>query len=304
MRGDARINGMTTSPRLARAMWTLFEPIHAISYFSPEPRAAFEAAGLRGYWRGYFAGRSAPLGAVGAGPVIALFSGFAPSFVRRALPAVWSMATPDAALAARASGAAAVLRRLVPDVSQVEAAADSLERLIGSLEFPGRALGAANADLPRPGDAYERLWQSATTLREHRGDTHVAALVASGLAGIDALVLRCGLDLPREIVQPARGWTDDEWAVAAERLTAQGLLDADGTTTEAGRVHIANVEQITDGAASATWHSLSEITLAAKALSPIARACAAELPARTPIGTVRVWDAESDPDAALITEPS
>ncbi len=295
---------MTTSPRLARAMWTLFEPIHAVSYFSPEPRAAFEGAGLRGYWRGYFAGRSAPLGAVGAGPVIALFNGFAPSFVRRALPAIWSMATPGAALEARAAGAAAVLRRLVPDVSQVEAAADGLERLTGSLEFPGRALGAANADLPRPDDAYARLWQAATTLREHRGDTHVAALVASGLAGIDAVVLRCGIDLPREMVQPARGWTDDEWAAAAERLTAQGLLDAGGATTEAGRVRIADVEQITDRVASATWHSLSDITLAAKALSPIARACAAELPARTPIGTFRVWDAESDPDAALITEPS
>ena len=43
-------------------MWTLFEPVHAVTYFAPEARSAFEAAGLRGFWRGYFAGRAAPLG--------------------------------------------------------------------------------------------------------------------------------------------------------------------------------------------------------------------------------------------------
>jgi len=43
----------------ARSMWTLFEPIHAVSYFAPEARSAYERAGLRGFWRGYFAGRAA-----------------------------------------------------------------------------------------------------------------------------------------------------------------------------------------------------------------------------------------------------
>ena len=43
-------------------MWTLFEPVHAVTCFAPEARSAFEAAGLRGFWRGYFAGRAAPLG--------------------------------------------------------------------------------------------------------------------------------------------------------------------------------------------------------------------------------------------------
>ena len=62
----------------ARHLWTLFEPLHAVTYFAPEARAAFENAGLRGFWRGYFAGRAAPLGAVSAAPVVALFFSFAP----------------------------------------------------------------------------------------------------------------------------------------------------------------------------------------------------------------------------------
>ncbi len=80
-------------------MWTLFEPVHALTYFAPEARSAFEQAGLRGFWRGYFAGRAAPLGPVTAAPVVASFYNFAPSMVARALPAAWDMISPAEALA-------------------------------------------------------------------------------------------------------------------------------------------------------------------------------------------------------------
>ena len=72
---------MADTMSAARAMWTMFEPVHDVSYFAPEALREFTEAGLRGYWRGYFAGRAAPLGAVGAGPVIALFSGFRPGAI-------------------------------------------------------------------------------------------------------------------------------------------------------------------------------------------------------------------------------
>jgi hypothetical protein len=57
----------------ARAMWTMFEPVHDVTYFAPEALRAFTDAGLRGYWRGYFAGRAAPLGGTReAGPIVVL----------------------------------------------------------------------------------------------------------------------------------------------------------------------------------------------------------------------------------------
>ena len=71
----------------ARHLWSLFEPVHAVVYFAPEAREHFERAGLRGFWRGYFAGRAAPLGPVEAAPVTALFFSFAPALTTRALPA-------------------------------------------------------------------------------------------------------------------------------------------------------------------------------------------------------------------------
>ena len=55
-------DAVTGASRTARQLWTLFEPVHAVTYFSAEARSAFEGAGLRGFWRGYFAGRAAPLG--------------------------------------------------------------------------------------------------------------------------------------------------------------------------------------------------------------------------------------------------
>ena len=65
---------------------------------------------MRGFWRGYFAMRAAPLGPVGAGVVTALFHGFAPRMVARAVPEVWSMAAPEVALQARQRGAVAALQ--------------------------------------------------------------------------------------------------------------------------------------------------------------------------------------------------
>src|SRR5262245_15219866 len=75
-----------------RAMWALYEPIHVVTYFAAQARDALTAAGLRGFWRGYFAGRAAPLGPVPAAPVLASFFSFAPAMVTRALPQVWTMA--------------------------------------------------------------------------------------------------------------------------------------------------------------------------------------------------------------------
>src|SRR5688500_10113470 len=94
----------STELSVPRRMWAHFERVHAVTYLTAPGLAAFEEAGLRGFWRAYFAGRAAPLGPVGAEPVIAAFFGFAPSMVIRALPDVWSRISPAAALDARRAG--------------------------------------------------------------------------------------------------------------------------------------------------------------------------------------------------------
>lgn len=273
--------------RTARRVWRLVEPVHAVTYFAPEARAAYEEAGLRGFWRGYFAGRAAPLGAVGPEPVVAAFFGFAPAMVARALPAVWELTPPERALEARRQGAGAALRRLLAGhEAAVSEAVALLRPVVEGLDIAGRVLAAANAALPVPGDPVDVLWHQATVLREHRGDGHVAALVAAGLDGCEALVLRSGIDLPRTELQPHRGWTDEQWDTALARLAARGLLGADGGATVAGREAHRALEDATDRAAARPWQALppEAVERLATAVSAPARACAGALRYPNPIG--------------------
>ena len=268
-------------------MWTLFEPVHAVTYFAPEALEAFKAAGLRGFWRGYFAGRAAPLGAAGPEVVTASFYNFAPAFVARALPSVWELVSPADALRVRREGAAAALGALLAGrETEVKTAVDLLERALDGLGYPGRLLAAANGALPPAGTDLERLWQAVTTLREHRGDGHFAAVLAADLDGAEVVVLRCGLDMSRETMQPIRGWTDEQWDAAADRLAGRGLLDAGGVITAAGRDLKATVEEATDRAAGRPWANLGDAGVAelAAALTPLAIACAAVVPYPSPIG--------------------
>jgi hypothetical protein len=280
----------TASPfTTARQMWTRFEPIHTVTYFTPEARDAYDAVGLRGYWRGYFGGRSAPMGAVGAMPVIATFHGFAPSMVQRALPDVWTRATPDATLVARRTGAEAALLRLAVDVDPAELAraAELAEAAVELLDPAGHTLGAANLGLPRDADAsaLARLWQAATTLREHRGDGHVAALVTYGFDGCESIVWRAGIRY-REEMQQFRGWTDAEWDAATVRLRERGWLRPDGSHTPDGSDAYAAVEQATDRAAGRVWGALGigRTETLRDLLTPLAVSAYTAIPFTNPIG--------------------
>ena len=86
---------------LARRLWTRLEAYHAVVYFAPEKKQAYEEAGLKGGWMGYFAGRAAPLGAASAELVTALFYNFHPGMVRRSIPDAWRFSTPERVLEAR-----------------------------------------------------------------------------------------------------------------------------------------------------------------------------------------------------------
>ncbi len=282
---------MTDAAAAARQMWGLFEPVHTVTYFASEALSAFEGAGLRGFWRGYFAGRAAPLGAIGAAPVTAAFFSFAAPMVARALPAVWELIAPDDALGVRSAGAAAALRRLLSGqdgdlMAAAATAADLLTGVIDGIGCEGRVLAAPNAAALVPAEPLARLWHAATVLREHRGDGHVAALVAAGIDGCEALVLRAGMDLSREMLQPIRGWADADWEQAASRLAGRGWLGADGRVTAAGAAAHQAVEDATDLAAARPWARLGPDGTGElmAVLTPVAKACAALLPYPNPVG--------------------
>jgi hypothetical protein len=266
------------NPADARRLWTLIEPIHDVTYFTPQSRAAFEAAGLRGFWRGYFAGRAAPLGPVGAAPVTAIFYVFAPHVVARALPDVWTRAEPSAALAARLAGAVEAITDAAAGTPLAEnggmaEAADLMAKAAAEVVTVGRPLSAAIAALPVPDGDTARLWHAATVLREHRGDGHMASLVGAGVDGCEALVWREARNGKPGDMQATRGWSDEEWAAAKASLTDRGWLDADGAITEAGRREHDHLEEQTDRLATPPWSHLTgqERERLADLITPLAK---------------------------------
>lgn len=272
-----------------RHLWTLIEPIHAITYFAPECQQAFEDAGLRGFWRGYFAGRAAPLGAVDAGAVVALFFGFHPSFVERALPDIWTRCTPADAIAARLDGVdrAWSAHELPGDRMQLKRAAFILRRAAEAVADDRRPLFAANLALDAPVEPHLAVWHGATLLREHRGDGHLAALTVHELGPCDAHVLRLAVsETSMDTVRPFRGWTDDDWIAAVTRLHERGALDDGGQITDAGRALHVGVEQLTDTLATKPLRAVqSELAELTHLLAPVVAALDdAVIPYPNPMG--------------------
>lgn len=174
----------------ARSLWLLTEPLHAVCYFEERCRQLGKDLGLKGFWMGYFAARTAPLGAVEPAAATAVLGGFAPGMVARALPEAWSIVSPAHVLDERGSRAAHALRSIDPELEH--AAAELLPPLQAIVDYApatARPLFAANRALCDHADSVERLWQLATTVREFRGDVHQAVLADEGLDGCEALVL-------------------------------------------------------------------------------------------------------------------
>lgn len=273
-----------------RDLWSHYEPVHAIAYFDPGVSGALGEVGLHGFWNGYFAGRAAPLGPVGPEVVNALFFGFAPTMVAKAVPKVWSRITPEQAVASRL---AAVSRTLTPLIAagstdDVGRVTDALVRAAGEASYDGRALAAAWAGVPVPEDLGARLWWAVTALREHRGDGHVLAATVAGLSGLETSVTHvAGGPLTREALQPNRGWTDPEWDGAVAGLVDRGLLEPDGSLSPAGTELRRRVEDDTDRLAHGPAAALAdELPLVRQVLGGLARAIAdaGSLPTLNPMG--------------------
>lgn len=281
---------MRRDPGLARRFVNRFEPVHQVTYFAPEARAALDDLGYRGFWMGYFAARSAPLGMVPPEVVTAIFYNFAPERIAKALPAAWQIAGPDAALRARHESAVAALRRY--GIENVSVAAELAGKAARQVSVDGRPLFAANLALPWPDDPLAALWHATTLLREHRGDVHVAVLGAAGISGRECNVFQVAAGaIARDYIARTRDYDEAEWRHHEQRLAERGLLNDDGSITEAGRQLKDDIESKTDTLALSALEALSddEVETLFQALTPITRAvvAAGDVPAVTPMNLSR-----------------
>ncbi|WP_333737684.1 SCO6745 family protein [Streptomyces sp. IBSBF 2806] len=271
----------------ARETWRTVEPYHGAVYFSPEAAAQYAELGVDAR-TGYFASRSAALGAASADVVIATFYNFNPQLVRRAIPSAWDVATPQRFAAARLTGIDATLRRILgaeivssPEMVRAAELARAAAEVIVS-HPQGRPLFAAHAALPWPGEPHLALWHAQTLLREFRGDGHVAALLTAGLSGIEALVTHAAAgDVDAGVLRDSRAWTAQQWGEAVQNLRERGWLD-DGphlALSEDGARRRAEIEHTTDRLAALPYLTLGPTACAelCSLVRPFSLALAKEL---------------------------
>ena len=223
---------------------------------------------------------------MGAGPVAAAFFNFHPAMVAKAVPGCWVPVAPETLCRVRAIAAAEALGQVcrTDSRSALLAALPLLRRAAQGCDGAGRVMAAANRSLwPRIAPALGtgglgEVWQACTTLREHRGDGHVATLVLHGIGGVEAHVLAAGTKaIPVEVLRDNRGWSGSEWEQASAGLTASGLVHADGRVTDAGRTLHGRVEELTDELAEPAYAALSDQAL--EDLLGALGACAADVAA-------------------------
>jgi hypothetical protein len=246
----------------ARRMFELLEPICLVTFFAGECNEELAELGHRTYWDGYFASRAAPLGRVPAQVVHAAFYSFADGEVARHIPTAWETIPPEASVAARERGSAASVRRILgaelAGSPGLVRAADLTAKAATSAPTAGRVMYAGMRTLPVPGDPVARLWHSATMLREHRADGHIAALVGARIGGTEAHVLDAlarGIH-PPESFGRVHHLPKERLAEVMDGLRERGLVDADGRFTDAGREAKHRIEALTDELAAPPYDAL------------------------------------------------
>ena len=254
-------------PSTARHMFELLEPICLVTYFADESNEELAALGHRTYWDGYFAARAAPLGRVPAQVVHAAFYSFAEGEAARHIPSAWETVPPETSFAAWRRGSAASVRRILgaelADSPGLMRAADLATKAATGAPTEGRVMYAGWRALEVPGDPVTRLWHAATMLREHRGDGHVAALLAAGIGGTEAHVLSAlahGI-YPAESFGRIHHLPKKRLAAVMAGLRERGLVDIDGRFTDVGRETRQRIEAMTDELATPPYDALTPAEL-------------------------------------------
>jgi hypothetical protein len=259
-------------PSVSRKMWRTLEPVHAMVYFAPEHPEEYAALGLDTAGNraaAYFPARAAAMGAVRPSVVQATFFNFSALAAQFGMAGAWDTTTPDALVEARLRVADRALRRLCGELLDTPDVVEALELARTACEGcrpEGRPLYAGLTDLPWPTEPHLQLWHAVGLLREFRGDGHVAALLVSGVSGLEAAVMHVGMNLvegkggwSREALRKTRGYSTEEWDTALGELRGRGWVEADSEALSAeGQRVRQEVEDVTDRLALPPWEHLGQ----------------------------------------------
>ncbi len=243
---DGTVPQPTTRASVARRLRDAIEPIAMHPVWSRTTNEALAAHGLD-FFSGYAWGRAAALGEPAPAVVVSSFAVFEPSLIAGVYDAGRAACDRDQLLSTRFGATTTSLSAVLEGID-VAPVANRLRDAALDLDRPGRPLYAGLAEIPLSDDPVETLWRSAEMIREHRGDSHIAACVAEGLDPIAMSILTelwVGFGLGE--YSGTRGWPEEAIAASADQLRADGLLDGDALTA-AGQALRDRIEDATDTA--------------------------------------------------------
>ena len=230
--------------RPARRLRDAFEPLamHNASYIPTLQRLG---SGELDRFAAYVCGRAAPMGEPTAEVVVAAFGVFEPALLTAAYERGRRAIGGQALLKARLEATAVSLRGVLGEID-VSSAVTALRRGVEVADGTGRALFSGLLSLSWPDDPAAQLWRACNLLREHRGDSHLAASISAGLDPVAMNILtELWLGMPLGPYTATRGWGEPQNAASAMELEQRGLI-ALGALTASGRRFRNDIEERTD----------------------------------------------------------
>jgi hypothetical protein len=228
----------------ARRLRDACEPVAMHAVWS---RAVYERLAQFGldFLTSYVGGRGAFLGEPSGAVVAAAFAWFEPGLVISSWDAVRSAVAHDQLVQARDESTIASLREVLAGEDPGEVA-NQLADAATAADGMGRPLFSGLRADGRPHDAVHLLWWACNLVREHRGDSHVAAAAAAGLDAVEMNILtELWTGMPLLSYTATRGWPAAAMQRAIGQLESRGWV-RDGDLTDAGRTSRRHIELRTD----------------------------------------------------------
>jgi hypothetical protein len=202
---------------------------------------------------GYIASRCAPLAGSGPAAVTAAFGSISPL----GISAVFDLLDADGFArmwAARDAAVAEGLAAFAPDaVGTLIDLGPDLWAVVDQLPLVGRVFFGAHLAMARSDDPLLSGWHAVNCLREWRGDTHWALVVAAGLTHAEASILHnAWLGYEQDWLARSRGTTTEAIEEGWESLAGRGLA-VERTVTGSGIALRQHLEDETDRLTTLPW---------------------------------------------------
>jgi hypothetical protein len=240
LQSDIDAPDVVVSASPARRLRDVSEPLAMHAVWSPTTNERLAALGLD-FLGAYVGGRASSLGRPVGAVVAAAFAWFEPGMISGLYDLAARTVGTDELIGVRDEATTASLRTVL-DGEDVAPAADVLADAVEAADGTGRPLFSGLRGKGRPVDAVQRLWWACDLVREHRGDSHVAAAAVNGVGPVEMNILtERWLGMPLYSYTATRGWPETQMHRSAASLEDRGWLH-DGDLTDEGRAARAAIE--------------------------------------------------------------